>query len=396
MTDPLRVDDELKEQFNHLLGAMEDIVTFDPNREEGAYEALNERIHQAITNKPILPRIVNEMNRSLLTVAISHLNLETSHDVIKCLIQAYPAPITITNEWYVYAEADRIPIYVMAGHPEHCVLLPWIAINYPRVLDHELCLERPPVFGLLEMYAQRQRTRCTSTTLKQFFEAYPQALTQMHPIFGSVLISVLKLGECEADLFKWIAERCPSSNLLETDTFGNNPMHHACLLLSRTKTRNSNEICKYLIQKCPGSVRMADRFDRLAISYLQCVCAYRVVREVLVCLLRVYPESTDIQQPHDRQLPRFTGHSSSSIPFIQSIKPYLDEEKELKETAASLKESIPSLTEAVSCTEDELMRSAFTVFDSWATSFINSTEEKLQLISTQLQDMCNEGRGSNE
>ena len=42
------------------------------------------------------------------------------------------------------------------------------------------------------------------------------------------------------------------------------------------------------------------------------------------------------------------------------------------------------------------MRSAFTVFDSWATSFVNSTEDKLQLISTQLQDMCNGGRESDE
>jgi len=50
MSDPLLVndleDEELRDQFNLLLEAMEDIVTVDPNGEEGAYEALNQRIYQ--------------------------------------------------------------------------------------------------------------------------------------------------------------------------------------------------------------------------------------------------------------------------------------------------------------------------------------------------------------
>lgn len=91
-----------------------------------------------------------------------------------------------------------------------------------------------------------------------------------------------------------------------------------------------------------------------------------------------------------------TQISPSSIPFIQSIKPYLDDEEELKETVASLEQSTSSLTKAVACTNDQLMRSAFAVFDSWATSYINSTEDKLQLISTRLQDLCNEGRESDD
>ena len=85
------------------------------------------------------------------------------------------------------------------------------------------------------------------------------------------------------------------------------------------------------------------------------------------------------------------GRSPSDIPFIQTIKPYLDKEKDIKETAVSLTDSTSSFNTAVACTNDQLMRSASTVFGSWATSFINTTEDKLQLISTQLQDMCNEG-----
>lgn len=82
--------------------------------------------------------------------------------------------------------------------------------------------------------------------------------------------------------------------------------------------------------------------------------------------------------------------------ILQVIKPYLGEEKELKEAIASLKDSTSSLTEAVTCTNDTLVRSASTIFDSWATSFINTTKDKLQLISNQLQDMCHEGRESDE
>jgi len=37
-------DDELRQQFNHLMEAMKDIVVVNPEREEGAYEDLNQRI----------------------------------------------------------------------------------------------------------------------------------------------------------------------------------------------------------------------------------------------------------------------------------------------------------------------------------------------------------------
>ena len=230
-----------------------------------------------------------------------------------------------------------------------------------------------------------------SCNLKQFFGAYPRALTQLDPNGGNILHKIInpapyRQALCEVDLIKWIVERCPSSTLLETDSDGRTPLYLACgLLFSEDNERDSSEICKYLVQMCPSSVQMANRYDYLPIHGFQDSCGYWAVREVVVCLLREYPESYDIPQPYRN------GQTLSSIPFIQSIKPLLDEEIELNETATSLKESTSSLTKAVTCTNDDLMRSAFTVFDSWATSFINSTEEKLQLISTQLQDLCDEG-----
>lgn len=103
------------------------------------------------------------------------------------------------------------------------------------------------------------------------------------------------------------------------------------------------------------------------------------MKEVVVCLLRVYPESASIR-----------------FPFIRSIKPLLNEEKELKQTAVSLTYATSSLTKAVSCTKDGLMRSASTVFDSWATSFINTTEGRIDSVSMKLQEKCNGGSESNE
>jgi len=370
---------------------MEDIVTVDPDREEGTYEALNQRIHQEVTEKPILARIITETGASLLSAACCYLNLNTSHHVIKSLIRAYPSALLVVPP------DGSMTIYMIACHPEHCVLMPWIAANYTWILDHKRCPQ--VMFVLLDMYVQRQRTSCTATTLKQFFEAYPHALTQQHPDCN-ILHFVLKGDqECDADLFKWIAERCPSSTLLETDSNGRTLLHHACQSLSKHKGGNSNEICKYLIVKCPASVRSASMRGIgttywLPIHLLQGWCGHRLVREVVVCLLRDYPESIDVRITSLIDDERMK--SPSNFPFIQTIKPYLNEEKALKETAVSLEDSKSSMIEAVTVTKNKLTRSAFTVYDSWAQSFINTTEDKLRLISTQLQDMCNKGLESDE
>ena len=397
-------DDELRQQFNHLMEAMKDIVVVNPEREEGAYEALNQRIYQEVTDKPILARIVSTSNQTLLSTACSNINLDISHDTIKCLIQAYPsALLEPPSDSRRHAGA----LYLIASHPEHCILMPWIATNYTWVLDDEYCLEHPPVFAFLYMYVDG--IRCTSTTVREYFEAYPLALNQLDDGNSNTLHVILGASntqECEATLIKWMVERCPSRFLLEKDSEGDTLLHLACLRLSvcfissgsTEMRRDSEEICKYLIDKCPAAIRVYNNDAALPIHDLNRGCDYRVVREVVVRLLQEYPESIDArpQQGNRTDAQQLNARPPSDVPFIQSMKPFLDEERELKETIASLEESKSSLTEAVTCTNDQLMRSAFTVFDSWVTSFIYTTENKLQLISTQLQDMCNEGLESDE
>ena len=405
MTSPVfihEVDDEMRQQFNHLMEAMEDIVAVDPDREEGSYEALNQRIHQQVTDQPNLSRVVSERQcQSLLSAAVSNLNLATSQRVIKCLIQANPTALLWlpTADAYDVAYHERnstIPIYMIVRHPVHCLLMPWIITHYPWVLDHEYCLERSPVFELLDMYTDRSNNNCGAATIKQFFEAYPRAfhMEDSHVYrYGYPVHRILRLQECGVDLFKWIAERCPGSLLLETNSDGYTPLHLACKLLRECledhpveiqAVMDLSEICKYLIDKCPDSVcivssRSSD--EDLPIHFLLPYCGHRVAREVVVCLLRVYPKSANIKR----------WLSVRYSPFIRSIKPHLDKEKELKETAVSLTYTASSFTKAVTCTKDKLMRSSSTVYDSWATSFVNTTEDNLKLISVKLQDICNEG-----
>lgn len=409
MTDTLRVneleDNELRQQFNSLVEAMVD----QQFREEGAHEALNQLIIQAVTDKPELAQLVSERQcQSLLLLACYYLNLDldTSHDAIKCLIQAFPSAllgilddrnfdqdIYILNARVIDA---RVPICIIARHTRQCALLPWIASNYPWILDGERC--RPVALGLLETYARRGRSSCTASILKDFFEAYPRAFTQLYSD-GNVLHKLLRQYtydyrriEPEVDLFKWVVEHCPNNYLFETDSNGYTLLHLACISLSKHKGPDSSEICKYLIDKFPASVRMFnDNRGDLPIHILQASCEYRLVREVVVSLLREYPESFNI-----RSRCRGWKNPPSTLPFPQIIKPYLGEEKELKEAIASLKDSTSSLTEAVTCTNDTLVRSASTIFDSWATSFINTTEDKLGSILVKLQDMCNEGIDSDE
>jgi len=396
MTDPLslsevlsldEVGDELRQQFNNL---EDNIVSVGSGREEEAYETLNEHIQQAVTNMPILARLVSEGGWSLLQTTIYCHSIDTSHHAIKCLVQAYP-PVLL---------GSRI-IFLIAHDNVHCTLMPWIATEYPRVFDNNR--GRRLVFDFLYMYSRRRRTSCTSTILKNFFEAYPQAFTLreaeddttiLHTILQDSLevpnVSTTRnFSECEAELFKWMANRCPDDYLLETvRTGGYTLLHLACESLAQYKGNDSSEICKYLIDNCPAPVRTLDHDGQLPIHILQNSCDHRVVREVVVCLLREYPESHWAQP--------LSGRPPSDVPFIQSIKPFLDEERELKETIASLEESKSSLTDAVACTNNQLTRSAFAVYDAWATSFINTTEDKLQPISSQLQDMCNEGLESDE
>ena len=240
--------------------------------------------------------------------------------------------------------------------------------------------QRNHVFFLLSQYANRGVTVhcCTATIIRQLFETNPQGLTQVNENGCTPLHAILSGStECEADLFKSMAEQCPR-NMLTRSRFGCIPLHRACRSLTRYLGDDSSEICKYLIEQNPESVRIPVFRGHLLIHLLLRHRQHRPVKEVIVSLLRAHPESYNMGA-YDSVLP-------SSIPFIQSIKPLLDEERELKENVADLQEMSGVFQDAV---DSPLASSTYIVFDSWAKSLAQSLEARMEQISTELQDECN-------
>ena len=394
MKNPLPYDDQddvLQSQFNQLLTAIFNVKYY---RSEEDIRALNELIQHEVTAKPNLARIIkNEhydigrrsFDNFLLWDAITRLDNELSHTTIKFLIEANPS--ALLWETYNNYPGERM-IHNIAGHPTHCVLMPWIATNHQWVLDHEICLQVPPVFDFLNQYASRNATgatECTGEIIRQFFEAYHRGLSQQDVTgtgFTPLHAIVYGSAECEEDLFTWMAEKCPS-NMLKTDGDGETPLHDACRSLDHSNS--SGEICKYLIAKCPESVRIMTESSALPIHELLSHCQHRRVKEVVVCLLRAYPESYNIVESRRDVAP-------SSIPFVRRIKPLLDEERELKENVAHLQEVSETFFDAVNDTKtpSSLISSTCETFVSWATvSFVKRLEARIKQISMQIQHECN-------
>ena len=385
MENPLDYDDDdvTQSQFNQLLNA---IIAANDNGSEEEIKALNELVQREVTAKPILARIVHDFS-SLLSVVCTTCQCEHFHPAIKFLIVANPSALLWQS--HLGGRIDRI-INIIANHSVHCVLMPWIATNYQWILDrdHDI-FPHPSVFDLLHRYANREETGCTAAIIRQFFEAYPRGLTEINEYGYSPLHEILMgSAECEPDLFKWMAEQCPS-NMLHTDREGEwTPLHRACRSLTRHRGDDSSEICKYLIEQCPESVRVLDNDRCLPIHMLLRHCQHRIVKEVVVLLLREYPESYDMATV--QSIPPTPAPSSN--PFVQRIKPLLDEEGELKENVAYLQQVSGVFHDAVEGTDNSspLASSTYDAFSNWSSvSFAQRLEAGMQQIETQLQDECN-------
>ena len=165
------------------------------------------------------------------------------------------------------------------------------------------------------------------------------------------------------------------------------PLHIACRSLSRRPGYNSrSEICKYLIEQCPESVQTLDNYRQLPIHFFLDDCQHRVVKEVVVCLLREYPESYNTASEIT---------AASSLPFIQRIKPLLDEEREIKENVIYLKDVSGVFQDAVDSTQNpsSLVSSTCDTFYSWATVFVKRLQARKEQILSELQAECNVEEG---
>ena len=383
--DELQDDDELKSQFNQLIRSILSI-DIEGHISEEEIAALNKRVCCEVTATPILARTVrlNNAFKYLLEIFCTMPNeLFHFHPAIKCLIKANPSALLWKS-----TSGENI-IHDISGHPSNCVLMPWIATNYQWVLNHGVCLENPPVIYLIRRFANRRETTgCTAATIRQFFDAYPRGLTQQSKVgrFPLCILLLSRRNECEPDLFKWMAEQCPSS-MFESGSIGKTPLYYACVSLIRHLGDYSSEICKYLISKCPESARIPVGSETLPVHHLIRHRQHRQVKEVIVSLLREYPESygmAAVQASTPTPAP-------SSIPFIQRIKSLLDEERELKENIVYLQEVSGVFQDAVNGTKtpSSLASSTCDSFYNWAESFTQDLEARMEQVLTELQDECN-------
>ena len=356
------------------------VYNINAHSSEEETRALNKLIQHEVT--ALNPQSLSSLLSFLLMKSLN----ELFHPTIKFLIQANPSALLQETN------SDRHVVHLIAGHPFYCVLMPWIATNYQWVLDNDREIyPHPSVFHLLHQYANRgEENGCTAAIIQRFFEAYPQGLTQVD-YFGYTPLHAILMGsiECNADLFKWMVEQCPS-NMLKTDRDRDTPLHRACRSLTRHLGDDSSEICKYLIEKCPQSVQMLDNKEWFPIHYLLEHCQHRPVKGVVVCLLRAYPESYNFATYYE------TGYvHPSSNPFVNHIKPLLDEERELKENVAYLREVSESFHDAVNGTGNPhpLASSTCDFFCNWATvTFVQRLEAKMEQVLTELQNECNSDR----
>jgi len=391
------VDDDLQAQFDDLVARVHNFS----HPEIEVVTNFIEHVILEVTANPLLAKIFVAEDRSSLLMEVCtelHGHGDAFHPLIKFLIEVFPYALLWVGE--------DCPVYAIAGHPVHCIIMPWIAENYSWVFDHEQCIEKPPVYTLIRMYGYRAREgsiggiKCTADTIKRFFWAYPQAHQQANQItlvnanyefsFGNEMViptgggyplhMILKgRRECDFRLFEWLAEQCPDG-MLKTDCEGKNPIRH------RGSTE-SLDICKYIIKNCPASIRVTGSREELPIHYLLRHCHHRSVLEVVTLLLREYPESFDLGT-----VP--TNPPPSSVPFIQRAMPNLVEERELKDNANGLKEILEKFKIAVdegsSNNKSGLVGSAHNVFDSWATSCVQVLDLKKESISRNIEGLIDE------
>ena len=163
---------ELTSRLNEIL---QRIALVNDETEEEDIRVLKEHIRFEVTTNPVLLRCTSTYiyaAGSTLLSFICDYNPFDDDSFIKFLIELDPSALLLLEN----GGREDVPINIISSS-SLCVLMPWIAATYPWVLHHGPGIQS--MFDLIKRFASREDTpECTAAIIKQFFEAYPQALVQ--------------------------------------------------------------------------------------------------------------------------------------------------------------------------------------------------------------------------
>lgn len=386
------LDEDLLLLFEKMFDVAYDIRSlYNHDRElvKADYENYHDLVTGSVTKFPMLARTVHKsiLNWSLLTLTCEKFCHKWSHRTIKFLIEMNPSALIWRR-----ADIGESPIYAIADHRNHNTLMPWIAQTYPWVLDHARCQADQdgneidhPTINLVETYSNGH---CSEGTLRNYFEVYPKGLNKKDGIGEVLPLQIILTGheECSADFFQWMAERDTNTLNYTAERQNWNTLHFACMHLLEYSTENSAKICHYIIDKCPEMMKQTDVEGNIPIHFIARRCNRPAIQGVLVRLLREYPESYDTTVKAWGYPPL----DLRSIPFLQHVKPILDEEKIINANIALLQDTSPKLMAATAFSGNCIVTGVSDIFDLWSTSYNLRMKSRCSEFSTAIDVICRE------
>ncbi len=399
---------ELRNKFHALLKEVFDFRRIiHGGEEEESVESIDvaaDRLHQTVQEEisanPILARTIDKTDKqSLLEILIDE-TLGECCKTIQLVIEANPYALLWSNGGDPYKYHQGAPIYMIAEDTWHSVLLPWIVERYPWIFQSEMCQKVPPHLKMVHGIFNDICTLENIEACREFYELYPQGLGEKDEAnrFGYPL-SVTMLGwrAPDAEMFIWMAERYPEA---VNDIFpgGCNMLHQACSLLTEkedTRMPKTNKccpdtanICRYLISKYPHLIQQKDDDGCLPFDLLAHRCNRPLVQQIVVLLLKAYPECV-LENP-----------KLLSLPFIRVAHPIAFVISRLEKESASLKQISRNVIEAAkmpsrnissstaaaqSVAKSSFFESLSEVFCSWANLRVSDLSKEKQLFQNSIE-----------
>ncbi len=348
---------------------------------------LHQSLQREIRAHPLLAQVT--LNGSTLLDIVCQKVGSAGQETIRFLIEANPHAL-------VHRQSDDVatPLHFLAGSGWASDWLLWIVERYPWVFQHKACQQFPPH---LEMMSSYVTGRCELETVRRFYELYPKGLRERNEssTVGYPLSASLRgTKEPDADFFIWMARQYPAAVYFEL-TQVPTVLQFVCFLLASTKcTPNMARICRFLISEHPDTVRqLVTGFGYLPIHMLAPQCHRPLVQEMVILLLKAYPEC----------LQQVNGTNLSSFAFILEVKPLVLEELEIDQEISLLGDLSANVRKVIvspanhfasestgngSVANVSLLESVSEVFCSWADLQVKKLNEQRKRLQEQIMEMC--------